>query len=422
MVLVQPPKVFIPDSVLDGTLRHYELNTFIINLKESIPYPIEQTVVQQVCDLYKIGTIRDGYMAGATTFPYIDIDSNTRAIQVRKYDKNNHGTKTTFIHSLLKSHYDKLNREYPKWLAEYPNNDSVVSCLFGEHLLKEYPDRPVNIVEAPKTAIIATLYFGHPASNTNVPIWLASFNLSSLNFARCKVIRNRKVTLFPDLSTEGRAYKQWKAKALELSDLVPSSQWIMSRLLEDSATSADRAKGADLADFLVRLDWKKFHNRQTTGNEPPPSRANNSNKAVIKAPIPPPPSGAVNSEITVEAPPSEATSPVPDEAAAYAELMGYFERRRIEFKAENMAELGQVSEYHDAEEIHELEAYFRSCTYPSEPLMMDGFPINDCSKFVHSHFSFLRASTRQVYRLPYLNRLRRLRAIMEAYDVQSIAV
>lgn len=390
----QRATAYIPDEILNGTLRHYGHNTFVRNLTERIAHPFDRHHVENICKLYKIGTICDGYMAGATTFPYIDIDGATRAIQVRMYDKNNHGTKTTFIHSLLKSHFDKLGKGLPGWLTEYLKCEAVVSCLFGEHLLRAYPDRPVNIVEAPKTAIIATLYFGHPDSNPNVPIWLASFNLSALNFARCKVIRGRRVTLFPDLSKNGRTYRLWKAKALDLAEMIPSSRWTVSKLIEDSAAPDERAKGADLADFLIRLDWRNFTS-------------------------------------------IEHCEAVDTEAAAFAELMDYFEARRVEFQAEALGTTPPMDargsalpmtdklaseQGTDAAELRELEVYFQSCTYPNEPLMIDGFSVTDCEKFARAQISFLRASARQVYRLPYLQRLRRLRSILEAYGAQAKAV
>lgn len=147
------------------------------------------------------------------------------------------------------------------------------------------------------------------------------------------------------------------------------------------------------------------------------------NKAVMAPPIP--------------RPQSEAASPVQDEAAAFAELMGYFEARRVEFQAEALDAAPPMDargsalpktdnpiheQGTDAAELRELEAYFQSCTYPSVPLMMDGFSVNDCEKFARAHISFLRTSTRQVYRLPYLQRLRRLRSILEAYGAQAKAV
>jgi hypothetical protein len=374
------PPPSIPDFVLDGTLRNYEMNNFVINLTERIPYPFDQNNVDQVCNLYKIGTIRDGYMAGAVTFPYIDIDGVTRAIQIRQYDKNNHGTKTTFVHSLLKSHFDKLGKEVPDWLTAYMKSDAVVSCLFGEHLLKVYPDRPVNIVEAPKTAIIATLFFGHPDTDPDVPIWLASFNLSALNFARCKVLRSRKVTLFPDLSVDGTAFRRWKSKAVELSELVPSSHWMVSRMLEDLASSEERVKGADIADYLVKLDWRKI--RQGDKGD--------------TLPVTPTDAADVQQE------------------RAFLELVQFFDHCKFQgVKMDNNNERTAIpTDLPD--EIADLQMFFRSCTFPATPFRLDGAVITDCDTFTRGHISFLRASKRAVYKEPYLKRLRRLKAFMEA--------
>jgi len=100
---------------------------------------------------------------GAICFPFIDVDQNIRAVQEKIFDDNNHTDKskkyhTSWLHSRLQySQY--RNKPLPDWLKAYLNNDIKVSCLFGEHLLNKYPQNPVGLVEAPKTAIYGTLYF-----------------------------------------------------------------------------------------------------------------------------------------------------------------------------------------------------------------------------------------------------------------------
>lgn len=49
----------------------------------------------------------------------------------------------TWVHSLLKKQ------------GVLPQEWELTQCLFGEHLLKKYPDKPVCLVEAEKTALIA---------------------------------------------------------------------------------------------------------------------------------------------------------------------------------------------------------------------------------------------------------------------------
>jgi len=53
---------------------------------------------------------------------------------------------------------------------------------------------------------------------------------------------------------------------------------------------------------------------------------------------------------------------------------------------------------------------------------IDGFEVEDWKKFTNAHISFLSASIREAYKQPYLHRLRRLRAILEAYGDKAQAV
>jgi len=258
------PKVkttFIPVEVLNQTLLNYEQNNFIQNLLQNISFPFMVTDLEKVISLYRLGTISKGYRIGANTFPFIDIKNNVRAIQVKQFDKTNHTTGTDFIHSIIEKHYNRNNKPLPEWLNDYNNNETKVSCLFGEHLLNKYPHNPVALVEAPKTAVYSTLYFGFPEQSENL-LWLAVFNLSSLNVNKCKALKDRDVYLFPDLSKEGKAFDLWSNKAKEIESQLQGAKFIVSNLLEQLAPEQDKEQGNDLADYLIKQDWRKFRNEQ----------------------------------------------------------------------------------------------------------------------------------------------------------------
>ena len=137
-----------------------------------------------------------------------------------------------------------------------------MTCLFGAHLLKKYPYNPIALVEAPKTAIYGTLYFGPPETSTNF-LWLAVYNLTSLTVNRCKALEGRNVILFPDLSETGNAFDLWSKKAKELNDKIDGATFKVSDLLESVATPTERTEGGDLADYLINIDWRQTR-QQTT--------------------------------------------------------------------------------------------------------------------------------------------------------------
>jgi len=121
-------------------------------------------------------------------------------------------------------------------------------CIFGEHLLRD-KSKPVAIVEAEKTALVASVYL--PGL-----IWLAAGSEDGLNREKCQVLNGRNVILFPDLSWDGRAVRKWSHKAKELSYITT---FTVSDYLERIATPEDREKGKDLEDFLLRYDYREFH-------------------------------------------------------------------------------------------------------------------------------------------------------------------
>lgn len=250
---VKKPVNYIPAEVLNDTLKGYNENVFLHNLRKNIPYPFTDDDLQRTFNMYKLGTITKGYRNGAITFPFIDQWNKCRTIQVKQFDENNHTTGTDFLHSMIEKESDQL----PEWLVKYKENELKVSCLFGEHLLKKYPRNPIGLVEAPKTAVYSTLYFGFPEDESKF-IWLAVYNLSSLNYDKCKVLEGREVVLFPDVAIEGRAFKLWSEKAEELKKKITGVKIHVSEFLEKVATDQDRTEGIDLADYLIKDDWRDY--------------------------------------------------------------------------------------------------------------------------------------------------------------------
>jgi len=252
------PVTFIPSFEFEKTLRGYDQNRFINNLLYNVPYPFLDDDILKIIDLYKLGTITSGKYKSAITFPYIDPLNNVRAVQVKLFDDNNHSLETTFLHAII--HYTLISEKIPipQWLNDYYENEKKITCLFGAHLLSQFPHNPIALVEAPKTAIYGTQYFGFPGNPKNL-LWLSVFNLSSLTLDKVQALKGRKVFLFPDLSNNGHAFNLWSNKATEFNQIMPNTQFIVSELLETNAPLILRENGADIADILINLDWKLFN-------------------------------------------------------------------------------------------------------------------------------------------------------------------
>lgn len=246
----------------------YEQNSFIQNLLYNVRYPFAVNDITKVIEMYRVGTIVNGYLVGGTSFPFIDEKGNVRAVQVKQFDKQNHTTGTSFLHSMIATHYTRNKTPLPDWLGVYAIQDKFISCLFGEHLLSKYPSNPIALVEAPKTAIYATLYFGLPTTPQDL-VWLAVYNKSSFSFDKLKVLEGRFVCVFPDLSKDGGTFKEWERKAKEYEQRLPGTRFIFSRLLEQLAPEEDKSKGYDIADYLIKQDWRRFR-KQAIETPPQP--------------------------------------------------------------------------------------------------------------------------------------------------------
>lgn len=243
---------YIPTSILEATQKRYEQNEFYNNLTCNIPFPFPESDVLAALKLYECGTVTKGYRKGALTIPFIDPQGNTRAIQTKNFDNSNHTRATDWLHTII----EKGMNPVPEWIGQYRENDLLVSCLFGAHLINKYPDNPIALVEAPKTAIIGTLYFGLP-TNPDAPLWLAVFNLSSFKPYKLKDLAGRKIAAYPDKG----GFNEWNKQATEFD--------VLNIEVSDLLERENAKKGTDLADYLTYLNWRAF--RAATQPTPPPA-------------------------------------------------------------------------------------------------------------------------------------------------------
>ena len=398
-LLSTPKPINFDFNTFKKTLSNYDQNIFVQNLIQNVSFPFAIDEVTKVIELYRLGTITNGYRSGAITFPFIDIKNNVRAIQVKQFDKTNHTTGTDFLHSILEKHYNRKNEQLPGWLQLYTKQDKKVSCLFGEHLLRKYPINPIALVEAPKTAIYGTLYFGLPNTSEDL-IWLAVYNKSSFSLGRLESLKGRDVFVFPDLSLEGNTFKEWEFKAQQFETQMPGTKFIFSDLLEKSASQVDREAGNDFADILIRQDWRLFRK--------------NIKEETYKA--------------EVEENLHEGYIRICSRANENEELRTPYVKNLqnrgtvLESETENKTDLNQRSLKKNnarkfvevwSKDIEDLERFYSGFSVPIEPLQLNKCSwISDVAKFIQSNLLIIKANNGNPIFLPYLKRLQQLKQLL----------
>ncbi len=208
-------------------------------VKESVSY--KSNFVKFLCNHFpkeNIKKVIENYGLGATSngsviFWQIDIKGNVRTGKIMQYNPDT-GKRIKHKSGAINWVHNILKRRNPKY-----TNYNLNQCYFGEHLLKFYPNKTIAIVEAEKTAVIASMIF----DNYN---WLAAGNLNGLNIEKSKVLRDKHVVLFPDAG----CYERWAKKSMQIKSEV-LCKIETSNLIENHATTDQTKDGYDIADYII---------------------------------------------------------------------------------------------------------------------------------------------------------------------------
>ncbi len=184
---------------------------------------------KELSELYLLGSAK--YWRGASVFWQMDKQMQIRTGKLMLYD--------AISGKRVKQPYNHI--AWVHKLIKVPDFN-LEQCFFGEHLINAY--KQIAIVESEKTAIIASAYIPQFT-------WLAVGSLNNLSVNRCKVLEGKTITLYPDLN----AYDKWKEKAKQIEQEI-NLKFIVSDLLETRAEAEDKKQGLDLADYLIKHDWR----------------------------------------------------------------------------------------------------------------------------------------------------------------------
>ena len=331
-ILKLKPISFIPIDVFKNSLKAYENNHFINYLL----YLFGEDITKELIERYFIATSK--IWNGATVFWQIDKQGNIRTGKIMLYSPSN-GKRVKEPHNHINWVHKAL-----KW-----SDFELKQCIFGEHLLVD-ESKPVAIVESEKTAIIASVYIPNF-------IWVAVGSLSNLNNEKCSILKGRKVVLFPDL----KGYDNWSSKAKELSKITTFK---VSDVLEQNATESEKEQGLDLADFLIKYDYKDFIIQNTVDTD---------------------------EQLSIK-------SISPEQKHIQPSPIFQFDKK----------EQKELEKWDKA--IIELEDLFLNTELPNYPIAIkQAETIIDISIFIKSHLSTVKANNGKLTFIPYLGRLQELK-------------
>ena len=196
---------FIPPDIVLRSVRpqvESDFTTFLLSIFDPV-------VVEDLVNDYQLGVTskRD------VIFFQLDLNGSCRTGKIMKYDPEtghrikdeNQPNRINWVHSLMKQG------------GRLPADWQLTQCLFGEHLLRQYPNKVVALVESEKTAVIC-------AGLMPRFLWLATGGKSQIN-DRLLVLKGRKVVAFPDVDEAHIDIADWLLRYMFGSPSEEVDKW-----------------------------------------------------------------------------------------------------------------------------------------------------------------------------------------------------
>ena len=144
---------------------------------------LNETDLTRVYEDYQIGTTCESDVV----FWQMTEEGDVRTGHIMQYGPDGHRLSyQNWQHAILKNG------------GQLPNTWQLHQCLFGQHLLKKYPDKPIYLVESEKTAVIlACLQSDH--------VCLATSGSGGLSTEKLACLKGRRVEVIPDSG----CYEKW---------------------------------------------------------------------------------------------------------------------------------------------------------------------------------------------------------------------
>ena len=210
-----------------GTMQEMQRFVSLQNaLAKCLMYKFPMEVVTRVTWDYMLGVDYDVCHYDHTLFPSIDIEGRVHNVKAQGYVTC--PTAERFGHSTKGDTY---------WVGNklLPNQDHDTQCLFGEHLLRRYPNRVVVLVESPKNAVVGACQYPEL-------LWLATGNKGMLKRELLEVLKGRRVIVMPDRD----AIPEWTEKIRQMQDIAT---FLMSSFCQ--STEDEENGKMDIADGIL---------------------------------------------------------------------------------------------------------------------------------------------------------------------------
>lgn len=247
------PRLTFKRQTVGNSMNGIEQTLFVKWLR-TLPWDEEQRArLSDVLRLYCIGTCPHG--PEWIAFWQITHDGVPLTAKYMKYKADGHRVKDRDEQGrkVFASDWEHAWRARQKQYN--PDKWEVHYALFGEHLLKRYPNAVVNVVESEKTAIIMANYYG----NNDSQIWMACGGLQWLQLDKFQPLidQGRTIWLWPDKD----GANDWQ----EVADKLGYDKCqVYTRFFDTCWTEADGDK-ADIADIAIRMMTTGDKPRQHTG-------------------------------------------------------------------------------------------------------------------------------------------------------------